>query len=320
MKVLFVASGNIALGQANNIVLSQGESLKSEGIELDYFLIKEKGFLGYFKSISLLKKALKAKKYSLIHAHYGLCGIVSFFAKGNTKLIVSFMGDDLLGSFSQSRKYSFKGKLISFINKFFAKYIYDHNIVKSENLEKTLWSKTVNSVIPNGVNFSKFYPGNKIEIRNELNLPLNNKIVLFASDPDRPEKNYALAESACNLLKEIDVKLKPVFNVSQDELHKYYIASDVVIMTSFHEGSPNVIKEALACNKPIVSTDVGDVRKNIANIKGCFLTSFEPKDVAANLKQALVIETTNGRASIDHLEASTIAKKIIVIYNSICSN
>ncbi len=90
------------------------------------------------------------------------------------------------------------------------------------------------------------------------------------------------------------------------------------MLTSYNEGSPNVIKEAMACNMPIVSTNVGDVKEVVGKTKGCYITSFEPEDVAEKIKLALEFgKRTIGRDDIKHLESSVIAKKIINVYKSV---
>ena len=108
------------------------------------------------------------------------------------------------------------------------------------------------------------------------------------------------------------------FGISAREVCDAMNASDVLLFTSLQEGSPNVIKEAMACNLPIVSVDVGDVREVIGRTKGCYVTSFDAFEIAEKLR--LVLENgkrTNGRVSIRHLEINNIARKIIGIYLSV---
>jgi len=104
----------------------------------------------------------------------------------------------------------------------------------------------------------------------------------------------------------------------QEEVNLFYNAADVLLLTSFHEGSPNVIKEAMACNCPIVSTDVGDVRDIIENTEGCYITTFQPEDIADKIKRALEYgQRTKGRENIKHLDINTVAQRIIKVYKTV---
>jgi len=313
MKVLFVSSGNSKEG-ISPIIKSQGESLIKEGVDIEYFTIKSGGIKGYIKSIFELRSYMKTGKYSIIHAHYGLSAIVAFFAKKKEKIIVSFMGDDLVGSNDYHGRIEPISKLIVKLNKFFAKYFFHYNIVKSNEMLKVLNLSNC-EVISNGVDFNRFYEIDKIKAKEFLGEDVNVKKVLFCSNPDRPEKNYRLAREAVNCLSDDNIVLKCIHGINQEELVYYYNSADCLLLTSFHEGSPNVIKEAMACNIPIVSTNVGDVNEVIGKTEGCFITTFEPEDVASKIKKALFFDKkSQGRANIKHLEASVVAQKIINIY------
>ena len=105
MRVLFVASGNSQTG-ITQLVKRQGASLKINGITITYYPIKGKGFYNYLMNIKALKSHLKINQYDVIHAHYGLCGIISYLARTEEKLVVSFMGDDLIGEINKKEKWS----------------------------------------------------------------------------------------------------------------------------------------------------------------------------------------------------------------------
>jgi len=113
--------------------------------------------------------------------------------------------------------------------------------------------------------------------------------------------------------------LKP-FPVDQKDLVEYYNVADILVMPSYKEGSPNIIKEAMACNCPIVSTDVGDVKEVIGDTKGCYVTSFDPDDVAEKIKLTLEFAEkegrTRGRERIIKLglDLDSVAEKIIELY------
>ena len=316
MKVLFVSSGNSNYG-ISPIIKSQGESLRKEGIELDYYPIYGRGFVGYLKSTIKLRKYIRNRRYNIIHAHYGLSAMVALLAKKRERIVVSFMGDDLVGSNNLNGSITISSKCLVYINKFLAKHYFDLNIVKSKEMFNILNLSNC-QVIPNGVDFERFYEIEKTKARINLGDNLSIKQVLFCSNPDRPEKNFKLAEKAINFLVQDKIQLRFINGIDQTKLAIYYNSADCLLLTSFHEGSPNVIKEAMACGTPIVSTNVGDVKDIIGSTEGCFITTFKPEDVAEKIKMALVFKgRTNGRENIKHLESSLVAKNIIDLYNRI---
>ncbi len=317
IKVLFVSSANSQYGIVP-FIKSQGESLKNEKIDVDYFSINGKGIKNYLTSIIALRKyIIKEKKYNIIHAHYGLSALVAFFGKKKEKLVVSFMGDDLVGSNDLNGNITTYSKIQVFINKIFGKYFFHYSIVKSKEMLNVL-DLTNSDVIPNGVDFDRFYEINKDKARGFLKEKLYIKQLLFCSDPDRPEKNFKLANKAMSYLSDKNVELKYIHGIDQENLVNYYNSADCLLLTSFHEGSPNVVKEAMACNIPIVSTNVGDVKAVIGKTKGCFITTFDPEDVADKIEKALNFgKRTTGREDVKHLESSVVAKRIIDVYKNV---
>ena len=317
MKVLFVASGTGNSG-ISPIVRAQGKSIRDLGVEIKYFSISKKGFYGYISSVLPLRKFLKSQKIDIIHAHYGLCGIVAQIARRKEKLVVSFMGDDLIGIAGKKGNYTLYGTLISLLNKIYARK-YDYCITKSHILDRKLNVKN-KKIIPNGVDLTLFMPLDKNDCRRRLKLRLDKKYILFASDPDRPEKNYALAERSVRELHDDMAQLLVAYNKTQPELNMYYNASDCLILTSLHEGSPNVIKEAMTVNLPFVSTNVGDVKELAENIQGCKITTYNAKETASNLSNVLNLnQRTKGRQRIIDMgiDQTSIARKILGIYNNI---
>lgn len=322
MKILFVSSGNFANGMTS-LMQTQGESLKEFGLEPDYFTIQGKGLRGYLKNLKWLRDSISSKNYDIIHAHYGLCGWLSLAARRKEKLIVSFMGDDIVGSNKENGAITLISIVMAKFNILLAEYVYNHSIVKSAEMLAKFNKKERLSLIPNGVNLDLFQTYNRQEARQKLNLPNNKKLLIFVSDPLRTEKNYLLAEHTVKLLLDQDVVLMPVLGKNAAELVNFYNAADALILTSFHEGSPNVIKEAMACNCPIVSTDVGDVKWVFGKTEGCFLTSFKVEDVAKKIEAALCFSAnhrrTAGRDRIIELglDSESIAKKIVDVYKRV---
>ena len=307
MKVLFVSSGNSKAG-ISQIVRGQGESLKKNGIDLDYFTIVGKGTKGYLKNIPRLRRFLRKKNYDLIHSHYSLSSIVASLSC-KLPMVVSLMGSDV-------HMWFFWKSII----KTFYRFRWDATIVKSAGMKKSI-SLNNAIVIPNGVDFGLFKPIEKDVAKIKVGFNDKRRHIIFVANPKRPEKNYPLAKKAFELINYDSVELNTVSNVDQNIIPYYINVADILLLTSLWEGSPNVIKEAMACNCPIVSTDVGDVREVISNTEGCYICSYEPGDVADKIKKALDFsKRTDGREKIKHLDAKIIAQKIIGVYNRVLDN
>ena len=314
-KVLFASSGNSKAG-ISPIVRSQGESLKSAGIDLDYFTIVGKGTKGYLKNILRLRKFLRTNNYDLIHAHYALSAWVAVLTFTKIPVIVSYMGCDTYGDYDENGRLLSSSYILILLAKLLQPFV-KSIIVKSKNLEKYIYLKKKVNTIPNGVNFEVFRPQNKAEAKELLGLDLKNKYVLFLACMDDKRKNFQLLNKARDLLNE-KFKILTPYPIAHNKIPIFLNACDVLVMTSYNEGSPNVIKEAMACNCPIVSTDVGDVKNVIGKTNGCYVCTYDPGDVADKIKKALDFgKKTNGREKIKHLDEKIIAEKIINLYSTI---
>lgn len=306
MRVLFVRSGNRGI---DPISQAQGESLTKEGIIIEYFDIIGKGIFGYLRNVPNLKSKIRHFKPDIIHAHFSMSAFVAPLASINKiPVIASLMGSDV-----ESKGFE------RLIIKFFSKFLWKRVIVKSLSMKNKLNESSV-SIIPNGIDLEKFRYISQITAQKEVGFLPDKKNVIWVSNPNRKEKNFELAEKAFELLKSENITLHIVNNIKHDKIPNYYYATDCLLLTSLWEGSPNVVKEALVCNCPIVSTDVGDVKVVIGNTKGCYLCSYAPEDVAEKIKIALDFgKKTNGRKRIIELglDSKTIAKKIIKTYKSI---
>lgn len=324
IKVLFVSSGNSKKG-LNPIIRKQGESLIREGVDLHFYTVKGRGFRSYLHDAIQLRKAIKSEQFDVIHAHYALCMYVAWIAQRKEKLMVSFMGSDLLGTNELDGSFTWLGKIMARFHVAFAKLFCSHVIVKSKGMAHVFGHNHRKlSVIANGVDMECFKQLDRIQSRKTLNWSLEKKYIIFVSNPGRIEKNFPLAFRGTQLLQDANVELVSVYQQELEHLKLYYSACDVVLMTSFHEGSPNVIKEAMACNCSVVCTDVGDVKETFGSQEGCWITSFNDLDVAEKLRAALNHDlTVNESRSYIYsigLSEEQVAKKIIMLYSNINSN
>jgi glycosyltransferase involved in cell wall biosynthesis len=222
-----------------------------------------------------------------------------------------------MGSDVHGRKYIRK------INQFMASGVWNKTIIKSKRM-KTSLNCSKAEVIPNGVDMGLFKPIDKIESRHKTGFSIDKKIIVFIADPDRDEKNFELAKSSVAYYNRENptnqAELCIVNQIEHQQVPVYINASDVVILTSKWEGSPNIIKEAMACNVPIVSTDVGDVKEIIGATEGCFVCKADYKEIGSAISRALKFDRTEGRIHITHLDSREISSKLVEIYKKLIND
>lgn len=304
MKVLFVSSGKS--GAVGHVVKNQGESLSRLGINIEYFTIKP-GFWGYFTAVTSIRRLIKKGGYDIIHAHYNLSGIAASLA-GCFPIVVSLMGSEAYMSF-----------FLQIITRAFSKFRWTATIVKTKEM-KDLLRLDGAYVIPNGVDIDRFVPCDMAVARRKLNMMPEKRIVLFVSAKNRPEKNLHLAKKAVASFEDSTIEFLHISEAENSEIPTYLNAADLLLLTSEREGSVNVIKEAMACNCPIVATNVGDVYQIIDKIPGCYLCSTDLEGITIKLRESLTFKgRTNGRERIIEmkLDSESIGLRIKGLYESI---
>jgi glycosyltransferase involved in cell wall biosynthesis len=153
-------------------------------------------------------------------------------------------------------------------------------------------------------------------------LPLDENLVLFVGNPANPLKRYSRAQEAVEILnKNISARLVLGWNMLHDDIIMMMHACDVLVVTSMQEGSPTIVKEALACNLPIVSVVVGDVVERLEGVIGCeVVKNHEPATIAAALERTLRRGTRiDGCKAVKDLDERLLADKLISIYRSVTS-
>ena len=299
-------------------IKSQKESLIKNNVDIDSFTIHGKGIRGYLSNLKLLKGKLKDTKYDIIHAHYVFSGWLALFTFSKIPIVLSFMGSDVYGVVDNKGRKKLKGLINYFLSKLIQPFV-DQIIVKSYNLSKYIYIKHKMKIIPNGVDFDIFKPMNKKQCREELEIDQKKKYVLFLANKTNPRKNFQLLQKAMDLIEDPNIELfNLTYPVDPDRIPFIINASNVIVLTSFFEGSPNIIKEALACNIPIVSVDVGDVKELVSDVEGCIICKREPISFSASIKSTIdTYMRTKGRASIVNLEINQIAKEIKAVYKNL---
>lgn len=296
MRILFISSE--VEGKPTSYVEEQGESLRKLGLEVKYFLVYRKGIVGYLKSFKKLCFEIKKYKPNVIHAHYGLCGLLANLQR-KVPVVTTYHGSDINIP---------KIRILSRISIFLSRY----NIFVSAKQIEIIKPKKKFSILPCGININLFFPIEKAKARAKMNLPLNKNLILFSNYFSTYVKNAPLAIEATKRIP--NSQLIELKGYTKEEVCLLMNASDVCLMTSFIEGSPLFIKEAIACNRPIVSTNVGDVAELLSGIDGCFICSYEIEDVVKKLNFAIQYKEINAREKVFYYNEDKIAKSINEIY------
>jgi glycosyltransferase involved in cell wall biosynthesis len=299
-------------------VRTQLESLRRAGVDVDLALIKGRNTkLMYAKAMYELRRRLAATQYDLVHAHYSYAGVVAR-TQWRVPVVVTYHGDDLLGTVDENGRTTPFSRAVVAAGQMLAELV-DAVIVQTEAMARVLRRPDVH-VIPHEVDFDVFRPLDHREARVALGLDPGRKYLLFAAPPHIPVKRFPLAREAVERLREHDptVELLVVFRESQERLALHMNACDALVFPSFQEGSPNIVKQALACNLPIVATDVGDVRQLVGTTPGCVVSEPDAASFARHLRELLARgERTQGRERVRHLDAPRVAHRVIEVYERV---
>lgn len=300
---------------SGTFIKSQTDSLIEAGIEVDVIHPKPGPVpLRYAYAAWQVFRKTRKGQFDIVHGHYGLWCLTCRM-QWTTPVIASFLGSDLLGSPTEMGSANKKDMLVVHISRWLSRHV-NAVIVKSQEMKQSAGRRD-SYVIPNGVDFDLFRPQARSEARQALGWKPEQAYVLFANDPKIPRKNYALAQAAVERLKDrgIEAELVVAKGLPQRMVVQYINASNVLILPSLSEGSPNIVKETMACNVPVVATKVGDVVDVIGKTKGCAVCPFEADALAEALAEAIAHrEPTTGRADIQHLGLHRVAQQVIAVY------
>lgn len=307
MNVLFVASYNT--NHFAPFLLEQADALQKKGCIIEFFGLRGKGILGYLKNLPRLMKYIKEHNPDVIHAHYGLSGLLANLQRV-VPVITTYHGSDI--NYRRLLPFSRLSMKLS-----------AWNIFVSDSIMGIAKARKKSSLIPCGVNLDPLQLMSREQARDCLHWEKEKNYILFSGAFDCGEKNPELAKQAVGLLEAPDKELVELKGYSREEVTLLFCAANVLLMTSFSEGSPQVIKEALSCGCPIVSVDVGDVKARVSDVDGCYVSnSYDPHVIADYLAKSLkFIGKTNGRERIiqDRLDNGFIADSIMGIYRNILS-
>jgi glycosyltransferase involved in cell wall biosynthesis len=301
----------------------QMRSLTRHGVAVDVLPIagREHAFasLGAYvrAALEVLKLNWGPRRYDVIHAHTGHCGVLACL-QARYPVVMSYVGYDLDVPAEDREGVRTRAERVLFRNmsRWFAA-----TIAKSprgaERLPRA--GRERNSVVPNGIDRELFAPAGRDEARASLGWDLSDApVALFLADPGRYTKRFALAQEAVERAREQvpELRLKVCDDVAPAAVPQVMNASDVLLLTSVAEGSPNVVKEALACNLPVVSVDVGDVQEHLTGVRNCHVCGADADALAAAIVSVVsaIPNRCDGRARTEHLGIDPIADRLRRIY------
>jgi glycosyltransferase involved in cell wall biosynthesis len=320
IKVLMVTSDWLwnSWGGPAVFVARQAEFLRRAGVEVDLFPFRGSRRPGnYAAAWREVQRRLRHGSYDLVHAQFGQSGLTALPKR--IPLVVTFRGDDLEGIIGESGRYIPAGWLLRLVSRTVSRQA-DAAIVVSAHMKRHLPASVEAHVLPSGLNLDQFRPEPQEQARARLGLPLEGRLVAFVGNPDLARKRYSLAQEAVAIVsRTMPTQLLVGWGKPHHEIVALLNACDAMVFTSMQEGSPNAVKEALACNLPVVSVAVGDVALRLEGVKGCELC---PNDRAETIAAALerVLRRggrSEGRAAVQDLDERFLTERLIDIYRSV---
>lgn len=307
MRILIVCSHRYYAPYTDYVapfIYEQMQGLKCLGCDFRVCFVQGGGLKSYLSAWKKMLNDITEFQPDIIHAHYGLCCMIANLQR-KVPVISTFHGSDINNA---------KTRWISRI----AICLSEMNVFVSEKLRNIAGKPSRSIVIPCGVNIKEFYPVDKLQCRTKLGMVAQKTYILFSKEFADKVKNYPLAKAAVDRLG-MDAELLEFYGYTREQVPLLYNAVDCGLLTSFTEGSPQFVKEAIACGCPVVSTDVGDAAEVITGVKNSFISTYEVEDVVSKLKQAIKIgHLEETKLDAKYININTV-QSIYNIYTDICN-
>jgi len=310
---------------SGTFVKMQIEGLQRIGLNVDVMYVDRvrKGMAVYVGLGRQARRKVAELSPDLVHVMYG--GVMAdqvTRAVFDRPTVVTFQGSDLLGEHSSG----FLRKLVSAygVRASWNAARRAHGIVTVSKALRDSLPKYVDRskvrIIPCGIDLDLFRPLDRNACRRQLDWGNDRFHVLFPANTGNPVKQPSLARAAVKAVQRLGVpaQMHQLQGVTHSQVPVWLNAADVLLLTSLQEGSPTIIKEALACNLPVVSVDVGDVLERIDGIQGCYVASPEPSDLSAKLQMVHTCKhRVEGRVQMQELSLERIALRLKSFYDAV---
>lgn len=323
IRVLMITSEWPTLDHPHAVpfLVQQVNFLRRAGVHVDVFPFRgAKRPLNYLRAWKRLRQKLIEQSYDLIHAQFGQSALLTWPKR--LPLVVTFRGCDLQGVRRANGRLTMAGLILQYLCRIVAVRA-QAVILVSRRMRHFIPAVVRAVVIPTGLDLERIPRMSQAEARQQLGLKDTCPLILFVGNPADTVKRYKLAESAVTILNQVyPAKMIVGWGRPRRDILLLMNACDALVLTSIQEGSPNVIKEALACDLPVVSVDVGDVAEHIESISGCEICpDNRPETIAACLERVLRRgRRINGWDSVQQLDERILTQKIVQIYHSVLAN
>lgn len=301
-----------------SFVRDEVEALRRAGVDVDvYFVNGRANKLNYFEMPVGFARRVRATRYDVIHVHHSFCGLVATMQR-TVPVVWTFHEGEISGDAGDARMEA-PIKQIAYakgLKRRVARRA-DAVIVVARHLADALGRDDA-ITIASGIDMTRFTPMNPEAAKGRLGLAEDRRYVLFPSSPSRPEKRYDLARAAVEKLDMPGVELACLDNVPHADVPLWMNACDAMLMTSAFEASPVTVREALCCNVPVVTTDVGDVREVLGWIDGCHVVSDDPDVIARALAAVLAgPRRLDVRERLSSYSLESTAARVISVYEDV---
>jgi glycosyltransferase involved in cell wall biosynthesis len=309
VRVLVVTNfmPDAAAPQRGRWVRDQVDEVRRRGVEVDLFEFA-RGRGEYLPATRRLRSLLRRERFDLVHAHYGLAGWVARLA-GAKPLVVTFHGTDvrhhLVGHLS--RRLAWRLDLVAGVSR---------ALFEAEDGRPGLPAVPGSAVLPCGPDLDRFEPIPRERARRELGLDPGGRYLFFPANPARPEKRH---DRAAEVAVACGADLLTGGSIEPEQMPLWLNAANAVLVTSDYEGFGMAAVEALACEVPVLSTDVGVAPYTLGGIDGCLCAPFDAEAWAAVAHRHLEAPDPRvaGAARAATLSAAAMAERVIEAYRAV---
>ncbi len=304
MRVLVVTS--IYLSGHGNFVAEQVRSLRAAKIDVDVlFFDPRRSRLYYAWSLPRIFRSIASGRYDIVHTHHTYTMLIveaaRRLARSKVPVVLTNHESEALDITGRVRTWHPTSLLRHslWLKRCAARYA-DFVVFVSRRLAEIISVDRPQDIIPCGVDMAKFRPLDQRVCRRLLGLPVEDPVVFFPPHPRNMRKRFELARQAYGFVQRMHPRalLLTGGSIDADAMPIYYNAADVMVQTSYCEASPTVVKEALACEVPVVSTDVGDTAEVVAGVSYCWICSEDPREISDRILDSVGRRAVGGR---DHL-------------------